>query len=220
MMNINDKLRAWRSANSELKYLLWTALEVNYNLKNIQDEQSEINISGNESSRSRVSSGVRLDTENRIVEKSGVISIDALQINLNQSNIEKSSSYTDDSFDEPSNQEVHMGNMNFEEIQHPQSLGLNEVQILIWKNLSLNEKDNLYEIWFEKFDFFQRVRVWNSVEFSLEFFTSLSTKIILDNSVLQMINNEVKYQQREVLNLLSDDGLYLLANIIFTEIKP
>lgn len=53
--------------------------------------------------------------------------------------------------------------------QFPQMIKIKTIQLQIWRVLFDKQPNEIYNLWFKHFDVFQKVSLWNSLEFSSEF---------------------------------------------------
>jgi hypothetical protein len=45
----------------------------------------------------------------------------------------------------------------------PQDIKTKEIQLRLWLVMLENDLDSIYELWYKKFDIFQKVSLWNSL---------------------------------------------------------
>ena len=100
-------------------------------------------------------------------------------------------------------------------IKYPQKRPLNNVQITIWKDLLQQKSIFMYELWFEHLSFMNRIQIWNSVNFSIKHFMTLS----IDNEKLQELQDQDDFDQKKILEEISDLELKEFVEVIFKEYK-
>lgn len=52
----------------------------------------------------------------------------------------------------------------------PQDIKTKKIQLILWLSMLENDLDSVYQLWFRKFDIFQKVALWNSLGFFDEYF--------------------------------------------------
>lgn len=58
----------------------------------------------------------------------------------------------------------------------------------VWRSLSLEEK---FELWYNRFNVWERVRLWNALVFSIEWFNMVVTNSSIKSKKLGPVRNDV-----------------------------
>ena len=95
---------------------------------------------------------------------------------------------------------------------------LNSIQKKLWNELFFKDSEGLYYFWFEKFDNFQRIQVWNSFSFSLESFITLKKKHHCkekyNKKIDEIVNGKWEFNYKILMRLLHNKKWLKASDII------